>query len=61
MHVQRLRHLLVIDGPRVHGLVSMRDLAHQLVTRGAGRFEAAIRERAAQGGGGGADAGGASS
>jgi CBS domain-containing protein len=47
MHLQRLRHLLVIDGPRVHGLVSMRDLARQLVMRGAGRFEAALR--AAQG------------
>jgi CBS domain-containing protein len=44
MHLNRHRHLLVIDGPRVHGLVSMRDLAYQLVTRGEGRFEAAVRD-----------------
>lgn len=43
MWVQRFRHLLVIDGPRVHGLVSMRDLVHQMVRQGAGRFEAAVR------------------
>ena len=43
MHVRHLRHLLVIDGPRVHGMVSIRDLAHQLVRHGAGRFEAAMR------------------
>ena len=34
MHLQRHRHLLVIDGPTVHGLVSMRDLAYQLVRHG---------------------------
>lgn len=47
MWVQRFRHLLVIDGPRVHGLVSMRDLAHQLILHGEGRFEAAVREAGA--------------
>jgi CBS domain-containing protein len=44
MYVQRLRHLLVIDGPHVHGLVSMRDLAYQLIRHGQGRFEAAVRD-----------------
>ena len=29
MHLHRFRHLLVIDGPRVFGLVSMRDLVVQ--------------------------------
>jgi CBS domain-containing protein len=48
MHVQHLRHLLVIDGPRVYGLVSMRDLVHQLVRQGAGRFEAAVRATTSQ-------------
>jgi CBS domain-containing protein len=43
MHVQRFRHLLVIDGPRVHGLISMRDLVYQMIRRGEGRFEAAVR------------------
>jgi CBS domain-containing protein len=43
LHVLGFRHLLVIDGPRVYGLVSMRDLVYQLVRRGEGRFEAAIR------------------
>lgn len=43
MHLQRHRHLLVIDGPTVHGLVSMRDLVYQLVRDGQGRFEAAVR------------------
>jgi len=44
MHVQRHRHLLVIDGPRVHGLVSMGDMVRQLLMHGEGRFEAAVRE-----------------
>jgi hypothetical protein len=44
MWVQRFRHLLVIDGPRVQGLVSMRDLAYQMIVHGEGRFEAAVRE-----------------
>jgi CBS domain-containing protein len=43
MHVLGFRHLLVIDGARVHGLVSMRDLAFQIVRRGEGRFEATVR------------------
>jgi CBS domain-containing protein len=43
MHVNRHRHLLVIDGPRVHGLISMRDLVAQLLEHGEGRFEAAVR------------------
>lgn len=43
MHMNRHRHMLVIDGPRVHGLLSLRDLTHHLVTQGEGRAEAAIR------------------
>lgn len=43
MHLHRFRHLLVIDGPRVCGLVSMRDLVVQLITHGEGRFENAVR------------------
>ena len=43
MHLHRFRHLLVIDGPRVHGLVSMRDLVVQLIKSGEGRYEAAVR------------------
>ena len=43
MHVLGFRHLLVIDGARVYGLVSMRDLVVQIVRRGEGRFEAAVR------------------
>ena len=43
MYVHRHRHLLVIDGPHVHGLVSMRDLAYQLIRHGEGRLEAAVR------------------
>jgi CBS domain-containing protein len=44
MHVNRHRHLLVIDGPRVHGLISIRDLVAQLLEHGEGRFEAAVRD-----------------
>jgi signal-transduction protein with cAMP-binding, CBS, and nucleotidyltransferase domain len=44
MHLQRHRHLLVIDGPRVHGLVSMGDMVNQLLRHGEGRFEAAVRQ-----------------
>jgi CBS domain-containing protein len=44
MHLHRFRHLLVIDGPRVHGLVSMRDLVVQMITRGEGRYESAVRQ-----------------
>ncbi len=42
MHINRHRHLLVIDGPKVHGLVSMRDLVYQVVRRGQERFEAVL-------------------
>jgi CBS domain-containing protein len=42
MHVNRHRHLLVIDGPTVHGLVSMRDLVYQIVRRGPQGFAAAV-------------------
>jgi CBS domain-containing protein len=44
MHVNRHRHLLVIDGPRVYGLVSIGDLVRQIIEHGEGRFEAAVRE-----------------
>ena len=43
MYVKRFRHLLVIDGPKVHGLLSLRDLAYQLIRRDGGRFEEAVR------------------
>ena len=43
MHLNRHRHLLVIDGPRVHGLVSMGDMTNHLISYGEGRFEAAVR------------------
>ncbi len=43
MHLNRHRHLLVIDGPTVHGLVSMRDLVYQIVRRGPHDFAAAVR------------------
>jgi CBS domain-containing protein len=45
MHVNRHRHLLVIDGPHVHGLISMRDLVYYMIRHGEGRFEAAVREQ----------------
>jgi CBS domain-containing protein len=44
MHVNRHRHLLVIDGPKVYGLVSIGDMVRQLIERGEGRFEAAVRD-----------------
>jgi CBS domain-containing protein len=44
MHVNRFRHLLVMDGPRVFGLVSMGDMTNYLIRHGEGRFEAAVRE-----------------
>jgi CBS domain-containing protein len=44
MHLHRFRHLLVIDGPRVHGLVSMRDLVVQIIKSGEGRYESAVRQ-----------------
>src|SRR5512137_1767334 len=46
MHVNRHRHLLVVDGPRVAGLVSIRDLAYHLIRHDEGRFEAALRTAA---------------
>jgi CBS domain-containing protein len=45
MHVNRHRHLLVIDGPRLYGLISMGDLVRHLIEHGEGRFEAAVRQR----------------
>jgi CBS domain-containing protein len=53
MYVKQFRHLLVIDGPKVYGLVSMRDLAYQMIRRGEGRFEAAVRDVGEKGGGNG--------
>jgi len=47
MHVQGFRHLLVIDGPKVYGLISMRDLVYQMIRCGEGRFEAAVRAASA--------------
>ncbi len=44
MHLHRFRHLLVIDGPHVYGLVSMRDLVLQMIQGGQGRFEASVRK-----------------
>ena len=44
MHVLRFRHLLVIDGPKIHGLISMRDLVYQMIRHGEGRFEAEVRQ-----------------
>ena len=46
MHVNRFRHLLVMDGPRILGLVSIGDMAGQLLLHGEGRFEAAVRRKA---------------
>ena len=43
MHLHRFRHLLVIEGPHVHGLVSMRDLVVQIVRSGEGRYETSVR------------------
>ncbi len=47
MHLRRHRHLLVIDGPVVHGLVSMRDLVYQIVRRGLPDFAKAVHPGAA--------------
>lgn len=44
MTVNRHRHLLVIDGPRVYGLISIGDLVREMIEHGEGRFEAAVRE-----------------
>ncbi len=43
MHVNRHRHLLVIDGPKAYGLVSIGDLVREMIEHGEGRFEAAVR------------------
>ena len=43
MHLNRHRHLLVIDGPRVFGLISIGDLVRRMIEYGEGRFEAAVR------------------
>ena len=43
IHMNRHRHLLVIDGPKVFGLISIGDLVRQLIEHGEGRFEAAVR------------------
>jgi CBS domain-containing protein len=48
IHVNRHRHLLVIDGPHVHGLISIGDLVRQMIEHGEGRFEAAVRESTEQ-------------
>jgi len=45
MQLNRFRHLLVMDGPRVFGLVSMGDMTNYLIRHGEGRFEAAVRSR----------------
>lgn len=50
MHMNRHRHMLVIEGPRVFGLLSLRDLAYHLVTHGEGRLEAEIRAAAPKAG-----------
>lgn len=44
MHLRRHRHLLVIDGPQVHGMVSMRDLVYQVVRRGPEKFNQALHQ-----------------
>lgn len=46
MHLRRHRHLLVIDGPQVHGLVSMRDLVYQVVRLGQEPFNRALHDDA---------------
>ncbi len=43
MYVHRFRHLIVMDGPHIHGIISMRDLAYHLIRHGEGRFESTIR------------------
>jgi CBS domain-containing protein len=48
IHVNRHRHLLVIDGPHVHGLISIGDLVRLMIEHGEGRFEAAVRESTEQ-------------
>lgn len=43
MHLQRYSHLLVVDGPVASGVVSLRELATQLVRHGEGRYESTLR------------------
>jgi len=45
MQLNRFRHLLVMDGPRVFGLVSMGDMTNYLIRHGEGRFEAGVGGR----------------
>ena len=47
IHMNRHRHLLVIDGPRAYGLISIGDLVRHMIDKGEGRFEAAVREAGA--------------
>lgn len=47
MHMNRYRHLLVMDGPILHGLISMRDLVYQVVRHGQRRFEGVALDGAA--------------
>jgi len=46
MHVNRFRHLIVMEGPRVLGLVSSGDMVGEILRRGEGRFEAEVRKKA---------------
>ena len=46
MHVNRFRHLIVMEGPRVLGLVSSGDMVGEILLRGEGRFEAEVRKKA---------------
>jgi CBS domain-containing protein len=50
MQLNRFRHLMVMDGPRVYGLVSMGDMTNYLIRHGEGRFEAAVRGNLARSG-----------
>jgi CBS domain-containing protein len=49
MYLRHHRHLLVMDGPRVHGLVSMRDLVYLVVKLGSGHLHEAITQGMTQG------------
>jgi CBS domain-containing protein len=51
MHLNQHRHLLVIDGPHVHGIISMRDLVYFMIRHSEGRFEAAVRQEEGRAGG----------
>lgn len=43
MHLQGYSHLLVVDGPVARGVISLRELATQLVRHGEGRYESTLR------------------